>query len=59
VKIFKNKPDYVLQVVLIAIEEKSLVAILVTILIDFIFGKNYCIRRYCKYKNIEIKNKWF
>jgi hypothetical protein len=47
-----------MEIIIMAIENKSLIAIFLTILIDFILGRRYCIKRYCSYRGIEIKDKY-
>lgn len=49
---------YIIKITIMAIEEKSLMAFFFTIFVDFIFGRNYCIKSYAKHKGIRLEDKW-
>ena len=49
---------YILKITLMATEERSSVAVFLTLFIDLILGRNYCIKRYAKYKGIRLEDKW-
>lgn len=50
--------EYIIKISIMAIEDKSLMAIFFTIVIDFIFGRNYCIKSYAIHKGIRLEDKW-
>ncbi len=53
-----NNHDYILKITLMAIEERSSMAVFLTLFTDLILGRNYCIKRYAKYKGIRLEDKW-
>jgi hypothetical protein len=53
-----NDHDYILKITLMAIEERSSVAVFLTLLMDLILGKNYCIKSYARHKGIRLEDKW-
>lgn len=53
-----NNHDYILKITLMAIEDNSSVAVFLTLFIDLIIGRNYCIKRYARYKGIRLEDRW-
>ena len=49
---------HIIKITIKAIEDKSLIALFFTIIIDFIFGRNYCIKSYARHKGIRLEDKW-
>lgn len=50
--------DSLVKIIKMAIEEKSSVAVFLTLFIDLILGKNYCIKTYARYKGIKLEEHW-
>ena len=49
---------HIIKISIMAIEGKSLIALFFTIIIDFIFGRNYCIKSYARHRGIRLEDKW-
>lgn len=49
---------HIIKISIMAIEDKSLIALFFTIIIDFIFGRNYCIKSHARHKGIRLEDKW-
>ena len=64
IEIFKRRAinlmpqKHIIKISIMAIEDKSLIAFFFTIIIEFIFRRNYCIKSYARHKGIILEDKW-
>ena len=50
--------DNLVKIIKMAIEERSSMAVFLTLFIDLILGRNYCIKTYARYKGIKLEEHW-
>ena len=50
--------DNLVKIIKMAIEDKILMAVFLTLFIDLVLGRNYCIKTYARYKGIKLEEHW-